>query len=295
MINSEVWSQQVVNLYDGNAPGLKAEINIQEINTNEGKEDIVCLRNITVPTLTIYKPKKKTSDAAVIICPGGGYYIVAHEYEGLELGKWFAKRGVTAFVLKYRLPQGELFDQPTIRPLQDVQQAFRFVRSNANKFGINTSKIGVMGFSAGGHLASTASNNFNEQVGEIKDNLNIRPDFSILIYPVISFNNEFGHQGSKENLIGKDATEELIKKYSNELNVTDKTPPTFLLHAFDDWVHVNNSIEYYKALKRNNVPSEMHLYDTGGHGFSLSKKTKGPIKDWHIRLEEWLKSNGWMR
>ncbi len=287
--------KNAVPLYPaGNVPGLKPGTDIKENNTSK-PGDIIRLKDVTAPDLTVFRPAKKTSDAAVIICPGGGYAILAFDHEGLNLGEWFAKRGVTAFVLKYRLPQDELFENAEIRPLQDAQQAIRYVRKNAGLYGINPGKVGIMGFSAGGHLAASASTHFDKQVGEITDeSISVRPDFSLLIYPVISFSDKFGHMGSRDNLIGKDPSFEKIEYYSNEKQVTKSTPPAFLVHAFDDWVNVENSISYYRALKKEGVASEMHLYDRGGHGFSLKKENKGPVATWHVRLEEWLKLNGWM-
>jgi acetyl esterase/lipase len=287
-------TQKIIPLYEGLPPGNIEGINVKEYNTNSDKKDeIVCLRNITIPTLTHYSPKVKTTDAAVIICPGGGYYIVAKEFEGDEVARWYASRGMTAFVLKYRLPQRELFTNAEIRPLQDAQQAMRYVRFMAKSYGIDSNKIGIMGFSAGGHLASTASTHYDVQVGEIVDNsVSVRPDFSVLIYPVISFSSNYGHLGSRDNLLGSDTTEQKIKYYSNELRVNEKTPRAFLLHAYDDWVNVNNSLEYYKALKQAGVPAEMHLYDKGDHGFGLTKpKVDGPINRWDERMEDWLITN----
>jgi acetyl esterase/lipase len=152
-----------------------------------------------------------------------------------------------------------------------------------------------MGFSAGGHLAATTSTHFYSQVGEITNALvSVRPDFSILLYPVVSFSDKITHQGSRDNLIGKNPSIEKIELYSSELQVKKDTPPAFLVHAFDDWVHVDNSLNYYKALRKNGVASEMHLYDRGGHGFSMKKTNKGPVATWPDRLEEWLKLKGIM-
>ena len=152
-----------------------------------------------------------------------------------------------------------------------------------------------MGFSAGGHLAATTSTHFYSQVGEItKPQISVRPDFSILLYPVISFSDKITHQGSRDNLVGKNPSIEKIELYSNELQVKKDTPPAFLVHAFDDWVHVDNSLNYYKAFRKNGVASEMHLYDRGGHGFSMKKTNKGPVASWPARLEEWLRLNGFM-
>lgn len=285
-----------IPLYDGQSPGLKPEAVATKENVVKEKDGITRINDITVPTLTVMKPKKKTSDAAVIICPGGGYSILAWDHEGTSIGEWFASKGVTALVLKYRLPQEELFENAEIRPLQDAQQTLRYIRQNAELYGLNTNMIGIMGFSAGGHLAASASTHFDTQVGEIIDTkLSVRPDFSILMYPVISFSDKIGHQGSRDNLIGKNPPASKIDYYSNELQVKKDTPPAFLVHAFDDWVHVDNSLNYYKALRKNGVASEMHLYDRGGHGFSMKKTTKGPVASWPARLEDWMKLNGWMK
>lgn len=284
-----------IKLYPTGTPGLKTGVNVEEINTSK-PGDIIRLRNVTVPTLTVFVPKNKTSDASVIICPGGGYQILAFDHEGYAPAEWFADHGITAFVLKYRLPQEELFDNSTTRPLQDAQQALRYIKNNATNYGINPEKVGIMGFSAGGHLAATASTLFKEQVGEITDAaISVRPAFSILIYPVISFDEKIGHSGSRGNLIGKNPEPAEVKKYSNELNVTSKTPPTFMVHAFDDPVRVENSLVYAQALKAKNVSTELHLYDRGGHGFGLTKKGRGPVETWTDRLAGWMTVNGWMK
>ncbi|MBK9936559.1 MAG: alpha/beta hydrolase [Cytophagaceae bacterium] len=295
-LNILIAQTKIIPLYEGAAPGLKPGLNVKE-DLKVGETDgITRLRDITVPTLTVFSPKNKTSDAAVIICPGGGYYILAWDHEGTSIGEWFAKRGVTAFVLKYRLPQPELFENSEIRPLQDIQQAIRFVRKNASEYKLNPAKIGVMGFSAGGHLAATASTHFNKQVGEIVDpNVNVRPDFSILMYPVISFTDGLAHLGSRDNLLNKNISLEKIKEYSNELQVNKDTPPAFLVHAIDDGVLVGNSIEYVKALKSQNIPVEMHIYDNGGHGFSMKKSNTGPVAKWPDRLAEWMQAHNWMK
>lgn len=285
----------VIPLYEGNSPGLKPEAASKKENVVKEKDGITRINDITVPTLTVIKPKKKTSDASVIVCPGGGYAILAWDHEGTSIGEWFASKGITAFVLKYRLPQDDLFDNAEIRPLQDAQQSIRYIRQNAEKYGVSSNKIGIMGFSAGGHLAATTSTHFYSQVGEISNpQISVRPDFTILMYPVVSFSDKITHQGSRDNLVGKNPSIEKIELYSNELQIKKDTPPAFLVHAFDDGVHVDNSLNYYKALKKNGVASEMHLYDRGGHGFSMKKTNKGPVANWPVRLEEWMRLNGFM-
>jgi len=194
---SDAYAQvDTIILYPKGAPGLIKGIQIPEDSQTSG--GITRVKDITQPALIVYQPMKKTSDAAVIICPGGGYGILAIDHEGYEMSEWFNNRGVTAFVLKYRLPQDELFDNAEIRPLQDAQQAIRIIRKNSAKYGVSPDKIGIMGFSAGGHLASTASTHFDTQVGEITDaTVSVRPDFSLLIYPVITFNEKVTHSGSR--------------------------------------------------------------------------------------------------
>jgi acetyl esterase/lipase len=294
---SQAYGQELIKLYPGGAPGLKATAKNTIEERTVDANGIMRIRSVTIPDLKVVKPKTKNeSGASVIICPGGGYSILAYNHEGDTIADWFASHGVTAFILKYRLPQADLFDQKEIRPLEDVQQAIRSVRGNAEKYGIDPNKIGVMGFSAGGHLAASAATKFNDQVGEFADpNVSVRPDFSILLYPVISFNDKFGHSGSRQNLIGPDLHLDQIDYYSNELHVTKDTPPTFLVHAFDDGVKIENSFVYAQALKEHGVPVEFHAYEKGGHGFGMSKKGRGPVESWPDRLSDWLKSNNWMK
>jgi acetyl esterase/lipase len=235
---------------------------------------------------------KNTSNknAAVVICPGGGYAVLSIDKEGINIAKWFNSIGISAFVLKYRLPSDEIMKDKTVGPLQDAQEAIRTLRRNAKKWNLDESKIGVIGFSAGGHLASTVSTHYLDKVYDSKDEISARPDFSMLIYPVITMENGITHNGSKESLLGKTPSEDLIAKYSNEKEVNENTPPTFLVHATDDHsVPVENSINYYLALKKNKVIAEMHLYQNGGHGFGLG--TQGTNTDWPTACESWLAAN----
>ena len=197
--------------------------------------------------------------------------------------------GVTAFVLKYRLPSDLIMVDKSIGPLQDAQQAVKLIREKAVEFKINPAKIGIMGFSAGGHLASTLGTHFSKSEIENKNNTNLRPDFMVLVYPVISFG-EFAHKGSKNNLIGLNPSEEQVKLYSNELQVSGDTPPTFLVHANDDkTVPSENSLDFIRKLKQVGVKSELHLYQTGGHGFGLDNKT---TKDqWLERVKNWMQAS----
>lgn len=260
----------------------------------DAQGNITGIRKVTEPTLKVFLAENKNAkNAAVIICPGGAYALLSHEKEGDKVAAWFQSIGVSAFVLKYRLPSDVIMKDKTIGPLQDVQEAIRTLRRRADEWNLDAAKIGVIGFSAGGHLAATASTHYNDKVYDSKDNISARPDFSILIYPVISMENGITHKGSQENLLGKNASAELIAKYSNEKQVDANTPKTFLVHATDDKaVPVENSLNYYLALKNQKVPVEMHIYENGGHGFGLG--VQGTNKNWPAACEKWLVSNGFI-
>jgi len=253
--------------------------------------NITRLHDVTEPTLTAFlPPEDKASGAAVIICPGGGYQILAIDHEGYDVAQWFNEQGIAAFVLKYRLPNDAAMEQKQIVPVLDLQQAIRMVRQQADEFGVNQDQIGVMGFSAGGHLASTGATHYLDNIGAMNDTTNLRPDFSVLIYPVITFQSDFYHQGSKEALVGPDASQETVERFSNHLRVTENTPPTFLIHATDDLVvPVENSINYYMALLEHDVPAEMHIYETGGHGFGLAEGQEH-LSTWLDEFRLWLAS-----
>jgi len=293
MLSTANAQTDTIILYPNGVPGLKGA-QIPEDSQKSG--GITRVKDITQPAVYVYQPKNKTSDASVIICPGGGYGILAIDHEGYEIAQWFNDRGVTAFVLKYRLPQDELFENAEIRPLQDAQQAIRIIRKNSVKYGIAPDKIGIMGFSAGGHLASTASTHFKTQVGEITDaTVSVRPDFSLLIYPVITFGAVNTHSGTRDNLVGADAPADKIDLYSNEKHVTAETPPTFLVSTTDDGVSPENSISYYQACRNNKVPVEMYIYEKGGHGYALKKNGLGPVESWPDRLADWMRERKLMK
>ncbi len=245
---------------------------------------------ISNPTLGFYPaPPEKSNGTAVIICPGGGYSLLAIKHEGSQVAAWFNTLGITAFVLKYRLPDSAIMVNKTIGPLQDAQKAIRIVRRHAKEFKIDPAKIGIMGFSAGGHLASTLSTHYNQKVYSPIDSTNARPDFSILIYPVISMDSSITHMGSRINLLGKNPAPGLVKLYSNELQVDKSTPPAFLVQSMDDnVVPVKNSIDYALALKKYNIPCELHLYEKGGHGYGLGR-TNDTESSWPEACEKWLK------
>lgn len=246
------------------------------------------------PTLEIYLPSKRNrQDKAVIIFPGGGYDYLAYDWEGFDIAKWFNSKGITAFILKYRLPSSKSLIISHKAPLQDAQRAIRWIRFNAKKWNINPNKIGVIGFSAGGHLASTLGTQFNSPNSFKEQNLDTisaRPNFMALIYPVITMQDNYTHKGSKTKLIGKNPSSDLKKKYSNELKVTKNTPPTFLVHSTNDTaVPVENSLNFYKTLKDHNINVEMHIYPHGKHGYSLARN-KGYLKKWPDLLNDWLQN-----
>ena len=225
----------------------------------------------TEATLTIY-PAKKPNGQAIVACPGGGYAGIATTHEGHDMAAWFNTQGITYAVLHYRMPYGK-----HEVPLSDAHQAIRYLRKNADKWGIQT--VGIMGSSAGGHLASTAATHFTAET---------RPDFQILFYPVVTMG-EFTHQGSKNNLLGMNPSEELVKLYSNELQVNEQTPPAFIMHSSDDTaVPVQNTINYYLAMCKHGVPASVHFYPVGGHGWGYNETF--PYKtQWKNELEKWLK------
>ena len=289
-INS--YSQTVISLYK-EIPNSKTALNYNE-NADTGSNGIIWIRRVSIPEITIFQPEKsKEKNAVVIICPGGAYGALAYNLEGTEAAKFLNSWGVVAIVLKYRLPNDAIMKDKSMGPLQDAQRALQYVRENAQRFNINPRKIGIMGFSAGGHLASSASVHFNKAYIDNPKNTSLRPDFSILAYPVISFTDSLTHLGSRNNLIGKNTSEELIKKFSNELQVTKNTPPTFLVLAGDDdIVNPENSIKYFEALLKNRVAAEMYIFQNGGHGFGTNNRTTKV--NWMETLKNWMERNNFL-
>ncbi|WP_308991105.1 prolyl oligopeptidase family serine peptidase [Mariniflexile litorale] len=271
-------------------PGTKKNDSYKEEFRLDSNGKANAIRKVTEPTLKVFLvDNNNLENTAVIICPGGGYSVLSHDKEGDKIAEWLNAIGISAFVLKYRLPSDAIMEDKTIGPLQDAQEAIRTVKRNAKNWNLDPNKIGIIGFSAGGHLASTAATHYNDKV-YASDETSARPDFSMLIYPVISMEDGITHNGSKENLLGKDPSSELIEKYSNEKQVNKNTPPTILIHATDDKsVPVENSINYYLALKKHNVPTEMHIYENGGHGFGLGRF--GTHLNWPKACENWLIAN----
>jgi acetyl esterase/lipase len=249
------------------------------------------ISKVSVPTLIPFFPEKgKANGSAVIICPGGAYAILAIGHEGYAVAKEFNKIGITAFVLKYRLPSDQIMVDKTIGPLQDAQTAIMMVRKNAAQWGINPQKVGIVGFSAGGHLASTAGTHYDKPVID-NQGISVRPDFMVLAYPVITFTRELTNPGSVSNLLGKAPSPEQIAYFSSEQQVTPDTPPTFLMQASDDGgVPVANSVMFYEALQKNKVKTEMHLFQAGGHGFGLINPKSKEL--WFTWCASWLAANG---
>jgi acetyl esterase/lipase len=284
LITANSFSQQVMPLYPSTIPNSKPSPDTESSTTSDG---ILIISNVSRPTLTVYLPEKsKATGEAIIVIPGGGYHVVAAGHEGSDVAKKLNEMGITAFVLKYRIPDTAWMIRPEIGPIQDAQRSIQVVRENAHKWNVNTHKIGILGFSAGGHLVSTAATHFKTSYIPNKKKTSLRPDFVVLIYPVISFVDSAMHRGSFENLLGKDSSIQMRKKYSAELNVTSETPPTFLVHAKDDPVSVRNTILYADSLNAKGVFSEVLLYDSGGHGFGLVNKTSDI--SWPERLREWM-------
>jgi acetyl esterase/lipase len=286
-------AQNVIHLYPETIPGAKAvPAAYKEVTKQDGAT--LGVNKVSDPTLTIFLPaKEKATGAAVIICPGGGYAMLAIGHEGYDVAKKFNEIGVAAFVLKYRLPSDEIMTDKSFGPLQDAEQAIYLVRRDAAKYGIDASKIGIMGFSAGGHLASSLSVHYADVKIQNKEKLSLRPDFSILIYPVVSFL-QSPHVGSAQNLLGMNGSQAQKTYFSNEMHVNAQTPPTFLVHANDDdVVPVANSMLFDQALVAAKVPAELHVYQSGGHGFGLNNRTTS--SPWFDLLKNWLTQNKFTR
>ncbi|WP_331612118.1 alpha/beta hydrolase [Povalibacter sp.] len=282
-------AEQALPLYPGAIPGA-IEAPDQEA-LRDPREAYPFLLNISRPTLTPYLPQQRdVKRAAVIILPGGSYRGLSIVKEGSEVAKAFNAMGVAAFVLKYRTPDPMHMQDRTLGPLQDVQQAVRIVRARAADWNIDASRIGVLGFSAGGHLAATVATHV-DPVLPAWQGVNLRPDFLMLIYPVISFSDPLAHAYSRRMLLGDSPTPDTIRRYSNELQVTDATPRTFIVHAADDaTVPVGNSIRFFEALQAHKVPVELIVYPAGGHGYGLHNATT--TDRWIDRARQWLMSQG---
>ena len=278
-------AQEIIPLYPGTVPNAKPST-VKEVQPSPG-----VYRGVITPTLEVYLPDKAiATGTAVVVIPGGGYGVVVYQGEGVGTAKALVQNGVAAFVLKYRLPSDSSMVDKTIGPLQDAQQAIKRVREGASKWGVDPGKIGIMGFSAGGHLASTEATHFDKALIDNPENTSLRPDFQVLVYPVISMRDSLAHRGSRDNLLGRNPSRQSIALYSNELQIRANTPPTYLTHAADDKVvDVDNSIAYFEALRHQKIPVEMHIYPKGDHGFIFRQP------GWIDPLFDWLKRNNWIK
>ncbi len=283
--------QASVKVWPNGPPGARQDPNYREETIMDNGRPRVS--KVTDPVLLVYLPApEKANGTAVVICPGGGYGRLAIDHEGYDIAAWFNEVGIAGIILKYRLPSEVIMEEKSVGPLQDAQEAIRIVRRRAAEWKLDPQKIGIMGFSAGGHLAATASTRHSDPVYTPADSTSARPDFSILMYPVISFQQEVTHRGSRTALVGREPSQAHVDRFSNELQVNGQTPPAFLVHSTDDTaVPVANSLLYYQALVKNGVPAEIHVYQKGGHGFGLAKNG-GTESGWPEACRSWLKARG---
>jgi acetyl esterase/lipase len=247
--------------------------------------------NVSQPELEVFLPAKvKANGAGIIVFPGGGYVGLTWKTEGPSMGRFFQDHGIAAFVVKYRLPGDKTMIDKSLGPIEDAQQAMIIVRQRAKKWGLDPKRIGVIGFSAGGHLASTLGTHFTKDYVANPDHVNLRPDFIILCYPVISMDPQIAHMGSRIALLGQNPSDDQVRLFSNELQVTKDTPPTLLLHAADDHlVDVDNSIRFFEALRHAEVPVDMTIFHKGEHAFVFI-----PGDQWLSIVEQWIERNGWL-
>jgi acetyl esterase/lipase len=280
-------AQKLIDLYPAGIPDSLPNVNA------EYKDEYENVYKVSHPSMYMFAPNDSNrTNAAVIICPGGGYYGLVIKFEGFKIAEYYARHGITAFVLKYRIPDSAYMKDKAFGPLEDAQQAIKTVREGAAKYRVDANKIGIMGFSAGGNLAAVASTHFKENLVANPLHTSFRPDFTILVYPVVSVTNEIGHIGSRDNLLGKNPSAKLIKYFSAELQVTTETPPALLIQTtYDKTVSVMNSIAYYEALRDKNIPVQMHLLQKGDHGFDITI----PAEDWMFYCTDWLKINEFIK
>lgn len=276
MVCHTCMAQKVLPLYADSIPNSKIKLSQDEL-----------------PTIEVYLPsKEKAVGISVIIFPGGAYSFLAYKEEGTSIAKKFIEKGIAAFVVKYRLPKMEVMNDKSLTPLMDAQEAIKTVRSKASEWNIDPKKIGLIGYSAGGHLASTLGTHYGKNYISNKQNIDLRPDFMILVYPVISMQDNLSHTGSKISLLGMSPGSNIVDFFSNELQVTKNTPPTYLTHAGDDEiVNVNNSIAFYEALQKNGVDAELHLFPKGNHGFTQRLH----VDEWMNPMLDFLKREGFYK
>jgi acetyl esterase/lipase len=257
----------------------------------ESSTDGSWIRKVSRPVIQVYLPAKaKATGAGVVIFPGGSYAGLSFDYEGTQQARFFIDHGIAAFVVKYRIPSDQTMIDKSLGPLQDAQQALRFARQHAAGWNLDPKRIGAIGFSAGGHLASSLATHFDKAYVDNPDRVDLRPDFLVLVYPVISMDPKITHMDSRKSLLGTDPSESQIRLFSNELHVTKDTPPTLILHAADDrLVDVDNSIVFFEALRHAGVPVETRLFQKGQHGFFLMPRDR-----WQSSIMDWLTSSGWL-
>jgi acetyl esterase/lipase len=281
----ETSTQDFIPLWPGDNKPNSRGINVEEVIVEER------IFQVDIPGIyTFFPSKEENTGSAVIICPSGGYHHLTYILGGFQLAKWFNTIGMTAFVLKYRLPHSPDLIEREKAPLQDAQRAMRIIRANAEKWGIQPDRIGIMGTSAGGHLASTLATHSEDvsSIGDLLDKISYHPDFLILISPVISMG-KYTHKGSRDNLLGENPSKELLEKYSNELHVSASTPPSFIVHAANDKsVSHFNSLLFYQALTDNNVSGcSLHIFPQGGHSIAL-RNNPGSVDLWPVLCQKWL-------
>lgn len=258
---------------------------------NEESGDRGFIRNVSRPEIQVYLPAKmRATGTSIVVLPGGGYAGLTFDFEGAQQAQFLADHGVAAFIVKYRIPSDKTMVDKSIGPLQDAQQGIRFVRQHAAEYNLDPNRVGVIGFSAGGHLATTLATHFKKSYVDNPDHINLRPDFLIAVYPVISMEAKITHSGSRDALLGPNPSKEQVRLFSNELQVSAETPPTLILHATDDQlVDVDNSIAFYEALRHAGVPVEMRLFEKGQHGFFLMPRDR-----WQSTIVDWLTMEGWL-
>jgi len=286
MANTFPAKMQSFPLYgDGAIPNSKPGPD-EETGTNTG-----WVQKISRPRIEVYLPAKvKATGAGVLVIPGGGYAGLTYEFEGAQQAAFFVDHGIAAFVVKYRLPSDQTMVDKSVGPLEDAQQALRFVRQHAKEWNVDPSRIGAIGFSAGGHLATTLATHFDKAYIDNPDQVSLRPDFLIAVYPVVSMDEKITHMDSRKALLGENPSDDLVRLFSNELHVSADTPPTLLLHAGDDrLVDIDNTIVFYEALRHAGVPAEARLFEKGQHGFFLMSRDR-----WQSAILDWLETNGWL-
>jgi len=286
MITSFAQYQPLYKTIPNNIPAKNQEV-------ESSSTGILIIEKVSVPSYQYFRVANDNQKRpCVIICPGGGYTILAAGHEGTDVAKYFNSIGVNALVLKYRIPDAKNQIDKTIAPLQDAQQSILLARINANIWGIDKNKIGIMGFSAGGHLAASLATHYNDVKIDNPNKISLRPDFQILIYPVISFGPE-GHEGSKISLIGNtndEKTKKAIDYFSSEKQITKEAPPAFLVHSKDDVVvPIANAIHYYDNLIAHKVPAELYIFEKGGHGYGMKNPTSEI--EWTSEMKKWMEKN----